>query len=121
MASIVLGPAALDFSGIRAGDLNLVTFTITQAGVPVDLTGKVLTAQVRLNITDPDPAIEAEILITDAVNGAGTIRWDGEEVRTLLAGAAKWSGVWDMQAADPGVDPITLVAGKWSAELDVTR
>jgi hypothetical protein len=42
-------------------------------------------------------------------------------VAALLGGAAKWSGVWDLQFAASGEDPITYAAGKWSAETDVSR
>lgn len=123
MATITFGPAPLDFDGVRAGDRNLVTFSLTMNGTPFDLTGRTLTAQVRSKVNDDAVALVAHIDVTDAATGKGTILWDGEEVRTLLAGALKWTGVWDMQAvsdADP-TDVITLCAGAFTAVLDVTR
>ena len=117
-----LGPACIDIEGIRAGDRNLVTLTLTQGGVPLNLTGLTLTSQVRKKATDPDPAaLEAEVLLTEPVDGKCTLRWPGDDVRTLVNGAAKWTGVWDLQVASGAEDPVTLAAGKWSAETDVTR
>ena len=117
-----LGPACIDIEGVRAGDRNLVTLTLNQGGAPLDLTGLTLTSQVRKKATDPDPAaLTADVIVTDAPNGMCTLRWPGDDVRTLVNGAAKWAGVWDLQVASPPDDPVTLVAGKWSAEADVTR
>jgi len=118
---VPLGPACVDITGVRAGDRNEMAFTITSAGAPVDLTGQTLSAQARKKATDPSPAVTAIITVTDAVAGKGTMRWPGAEVRTSLGTADKWTGVWDLQAGDPASDPVTLVAGKFSAVLDVTR
>jgi hypothetical protein len=120
--TVHLGPACVDIDGVRAGDRNLVTVTLHQAGAPLDLTGLTLTSQVRKKATDVDPpALTADVTVIDAPAGKATVRWPGDDVRTLVNGAAKWAGVWDLQVASPPDDPVTLVAGKWSAEADVTR
>jgi hypothetical protein len=81
-----------------------------------------LTSQVRKKATDVDPpALTAEITVVDAPNGKATLRWPGDDVRALVNGSAKWAGVWDLQVASGPDDPTTVVAGKWSAETDVTR
>jgi hypothetical protein len=117
-----LGPACIDIEGVRAGDRNTVTITLHQGGVPLDLTGLTLTSQVRKKATDVDPpALTAEITVVDAPNGKATLRWPGDDVRALVNGSAKWAGVWDLQVASGPDDPTTVVAGKWSAETDVTR
>src|SRR4051812_18668393 len=119
--TIPLGPAPLDITGVRAGDRNLVSFTIHRNGTAVDLTGLEVTAQARKSAITEEIALTAVVVITDAANGKGTLRWPGDDVRDLLAGAAKWSGVWDLQGASPPEDPITWCAGKFTAEMDVTR
>src|SRR4051794_35836000 len=118
--TIPLGPAPLDITGVRAGDLNLFTFTVHRSGTPVNLTGLEVTAQARKTSISDDIALTAVIVVTDGPAGKGTMRWPGDDVRILLAGSAKWSGVWDLQVATPGEDPVTLVAGKFGAEMDVT-
>lgn len=119
--SVDLGPASLDVSGVRAGDRNLLALTLTEGNRPVDLSGLELTAQVRVKSTDLDAALTAVVTVTDASKGQADLRFPGDDVRDLLAGKASWKGVWDLQLGNGSGDPVTLVAGKWSAEMDVTR
>lgn len=121
-SSINLAPATLDIAGIRAGDRNLIQMTLLSAGVPTDLTGLTLTAQARAVATDSVASLTAEIVITDATGGIFTMQWDGDDVRTLLdaTASASWKGVWDLQlGTEP--DAVTVVAGAFSVDLDVTR
>lgn len=118
---VPLGPARVDITGVRAGDRNLFTITLTQAGTPVDLTDMVVTSQARLKSTDPTPAISAIVEVLDAVAGEISVAWPGDDVITLLAGKAAWSGVWDLQLAPVSGDPYTICAGTFKADMDVTR
>lgn len=121
-SSINLAPATLDIAGIRAGDRNLIEMTLRSGGIPTDLSGVTLTAQARGAATDSSASLTAEIVITDPAAGVFTMRWDGDDVRTLLDGAAaaSWKGVWDLQlGTEP--DAVTVVAGAFSVDLDVTR
>jgi hypothetical protein len=119
--NVSLAPAALDLSGVRAGDRNAITLTLTVDGQPLDLTGFTLAAQARTKITDADVALAAEVEVTDALAGVVALSWPGEDVRTLLGTSASWSGVWDLEVRSVGVEPLTVVAGKIKAEADVTR
>jgi hypothetical protein len=121
MAAIDLSPARLDISGIRAGDRNLITMTLTSGGVPMNLTGKTVAAQARVASNDTGLALAAVVTVTNAATGDISVRWPGPAVSTLLGTAAKWSGVWDLQVTTPSEDPITVVAGSFAAEMDVTR
>jgi len=98
-----------------------MAFSITNGGTPVDLTGQTLSAQARKKITDANPAVTAVVTITDAVNGKGTIRWPGDQVTTSMGGRSSWTGVWDLQVAAGADEVTTLVEGKFSAVMDVTR
>jgi hypothetical protein len=118
---VPLGPPCTDVTGVRAGDLNLITATIRRKGIPVNLTGLTLKAQARKTAVDATVALTAVVTVLDAANGEISIRWPGDAVRTLLAGAAKWSGVWDLEASQPGTDPSTLTEGKITCVSDVTR
>lgn len=121
-ASISLTPPVVNISGVRAGDRNLLNATLSSEGVPVDLTGQVLTAQARKKSTDTEIACSAVVETVDPAAGTVTIRWPGEDVRTMLAGAPTWKGVWDLQMApDENSDAVTLCAGSFAAEMDVTR
>ena len=125
MASSVLvplGPAKVNITGIRAGDRNEMQFTFTSNGGPLDLTGQTLTAQARLKTTSPTAALTAVItIIGSPTAGVARVRWPGDDVRTMLAGKESWSGVWDMQVDNGVDDPVTLAAGTFKAEMDVTR
>lgn len=121
--AINLGPAVVDVAGIRAGDRNLFQLTIRSGGAPIDLTDYVITAQARTTAADPD-ALDADVEITDAVNGKCDVRWPGDAVRTWIGAGTTQKGVWDLQlvnTGDPGSDPWTVIAGSFAAELDVTR
>lgn len=120
MPTVSLAPPVVNLSGIRAGDRNLLTGALVTEGEPVDLTGLTLAAQARKKATDPQVAITAIIEVTDGPGGLITIRWPGEDVRTMLAGAAAWKGVWDLQI-NPDEEALTICAGSFEAETDVTR
>lgn len=119
--TVPLGPAVANLTGVRANDRNLIQVTVYSGGVPMDLTGFTVTAQARKAATDADPAVTAEIEILDAVAGKVSLRWPGADVSTALAGALTFTGVWDLQVSDGVVDPITICAGTFAAESDVTR
>lgn len=117
-----LGPAVVNLTGVRAGDRNEFTMTLTSGGVPVNLTGHTVTAAARKKAEDVDPpACTAVVTVTDAVAGQLTVAWPGDAVRAMLGGAASWAGVWDLQSAPASGDPVTLVAGTLTAVMDVTR
>jgi hypothetical protein len=121
---VSLSPAQLDVTGVRAGDRNLLTIVVKTGGVPMNLTGRTITSQVRARPTDADPpALDAVVAIVDAVAGKLTIRWPGPDVAALLGESASYQGSWDLQVSDTvaGADPITVAAGRWTAEIDVTR
>lgn len=121
MSVVTLGPAPVDIVGIRAGDQNLIEFTITNDGDPMDLTGMIVSAQARSSSTSPDIAVTALVTVTDADAGVLTLRWPGAAITTLLGVKSSWVGVWDLQIGNPGNDPVTVAAGKFAAEMDVTR
>lgn len=113
-------PAAWDLVGVRAGDDRAFLVVVSDGLDPVDLTGMTITSQART--TAPDPVVMLTALVTpdDLAGGSFYLSWDGDEVRSVLAGAASWSGVWDCQLDDAGT-VTTIVAGKITCEMDVTR
>lgn len=117
---VPLGPACVNLDGVRAGDRNLITVTLTSKGTPVNLTGYTVTAQARKKSTDLT-ALSAVIAVDDAVAGKISIRWPGDLVTTLLDGKATWNGVWDLQIDTAGSDPLTVAAGTFGAVMDVAR
>lgn len=120
MSVVTLGPAAVDIVGIRAGDQNLIEMSLTTNGAPMNITGMEVQAQARLTPTSAE-ALTAIITITDAARGVIEVRWPGADVTTLLGTKTSWTGVWDMQIGNPGNDPTTIAAGKFTATMDVTR
>ena len=122
MVAVNLRPATLDLTGIRAGDRNTINVALTSAGAPMDLTGYTISAQARKTPQTADPpAIAADVTVTDAPGGLFTLRWPGDAVRTALADQASWTGVWDLQLDNGTADPWTVVAGAFTADMDVTR
>jgi hypothetical protein len=123
MTVLSFRPAVVTLNGVRAGDRNEFAGRLHQSGVPVDLTAVTLSAQARVAAEAEDPpALEAIVEVTDPpTDGRFTVRWPGEAVRGLLAGAPEWVGVWDLQMANGAGDPVTVMAGGFKAEMDVTR
>lgn len=121
MVVVNFAPAPVDLTGIRAGDRNLMRVTVTSGGAPWDLTGAAVAAQARLSPTDATAALVATCTITDAANGVVEVQWSGTAVRTLLGSAKAWNGVWDLQVTPFGAEPLTVAAGRFQADLDVTR
>jgi hypothetical protein len=121
VTSVSTGPEPLDWT-VYAGDRNRIRFMFQSGGDPWDITGAVLSAQARISATDPTVALTATCEVTEAVSGAATVAWDGEAVRTLLAEAETWVGVWDLQILEEGETlPLTVYRGKLTATMDVTK
>jgi hypothetical protein len=120
VATVQLGPAQVDLAGVRAGDQNALTLTITSKGKPFNLTGKAVAASARASVLD-SVSLDAVIDITNALGGIVTARWPGDAVTQILAGKATWQGVWDLQVQGTGEDAQTLVEGSFTAVMDVTR
>lgn len=119
-ATVPLGPALVNVTGVRAGDRNVFTVTLTSGGEPFDLAGLELTAQARKTSVTPE-ALDAVVEVVDAAAGTFTVRWPGDAVTTWLAGKASVTGVWDLQIDDGSSDPLTVAAGAFGAVMDVTR
>ena len=119
VTAISLAPPKLDLAGIRAGDRNQIQMTLTTGGVPVDLTGVLLTAQARETV-GTEVALTAVCTVTDPTHGVFTMRWPGNAVRDLVAGAPSWTGVWDLQMGTEDTAQ-TILAGSFTADNDVTR
>lgn len=116
-------PESCDWE-VYAGDRNRQQFQFLadDGQAPWDLTGATLRAQARLSATDPTIGLEAAVTIDDPPAGLVTIAWDGEEVRTLLAGEDSWAGEWDLELVEAGQTlPVTPLAGAFTAAMDVTK
>ena len=92
---------------VYAGDANSVSWNLIAAGSPWNLTGATVEAHARKVDTDSVPALVAECVVVAPLAGTVRISWDGESVRTLLAGTSSWSGVYDIQVTMTGGKPET--------------
>jgi hypothetical protein len=120
MVAVPLGPAPVDITGVRAGDLNEFQITLLAGGSKMNVTGMTFTAAARITKIDPT-SLNAVVSITDGPNGIIMVRWPGDAVRTWLGTNVTQKGVWDLQMVSGTDDPLTVCAGDFSAELDVTH
>jgi hypothetical protein len=120
---VSFAPARVDLLGVRAGDRNVMSFAVTKAGVPVDLTGAHVSAQARAKPSSQQIQVSAVVTVDDGTGGTGVLRWPGEAVRdTFPPGVETWKGVWDFQVLWPSdPEPETLIEGVIEFRMDVTR
>lgn len=117
-----LGPAYLPLKGVRAGDQNVMIVELLAGHDPWNTTGAAVSSQAREFPESPTIALQAEVTEIDAAAGLWQVSWPGDKVRSLLDGARKWNGYWDMQVIPAGETlPVTVLDGPFEAEMDVTR
>jgi hypothetical protein len=124
MSKIDLSPEKLDLKGVPAGDdIALVIRFKDSDGTPQDTTGATLAAQVRQSKTADEIELSASVsALTDGSDGEWSVLFSGTDTRTLIAGGASWSGVWDLEVTLAGqVNPRTVLGGRFQIESDVTR
>jgi len=121
MAVIVnFSPTAVDLTGIRAGDRNRMRIVLKSGGASWNLTNHTVAAQARLTPNGTE-VLTAEVFMTDPVNGIVDLEWPGDDLFTLMGLLPAWRGVWDLQVTPNGQEPLTVAAGRFTAEMDVTR
>lgn len=120
---ISLVPKSLDLK-LYAGDgVKLRLNVKDSSGDPVNLTGAV-TAQIRASRAGADPVATFTTEIIDATGGIALISLSGAETRAIHGDpdpVETFQGVWDVQWAAEGAEPVTLFQGNVESKLDVTR
>lgn len=119
MADLIdLSPKLLDLV-IYAGDGVVLRLDVqTPDGQPMDLTG-VIDAQVRVRRDDLLPT--GQFSATSDTPGVVLLQMSGQDTAALINGETTFKGVWDVQWTADGAEPVTLMQGKLTCKLDVTR
>jgi hypothetical protein len=120
MVAVNIGPAVVDLNGIRAGDKNEISVTVSSKGTPLNLTDMQVAAQARSTASSP-VALSAVVTVVDAAAGKVAMSWPGDDVRALMGTTEQWRGVWDLQLGTEDDTAVTVCAGAFVANLDVTR
>src|SRR4051794_27843134 len=95
-SKISLVPSELDME-LYAGDgVELVLSLTDSSGGSLNVTGAVL-AQIRVAVGDMAAAAEFASDITEGATGKVVLSLTGLQTASLIQGAQKFSGVWDMQ------------------------
>jgi|KBSMisStandDraft_5_1062788.scaffolds.fasta_scaffold1680950_1 hypothetical protein len=97
------------YSGDRAAIRLLVE------GGDVDLSTGVLLAQIKTSRADSTAKATFDVAIN--ADGSALLSLTGGDTTAL----GSFSGVWDCQWTPPGGEPVTVVQGKVSCVLDVSR
>jgi|SRR3954447_2847675 hypothetical protein len=117
---ISLIPSVLDLE-LYAGDgVELVLGLTDSSGGPLNVTGTVK-AQVRANRADVTATTEFAADLTEGTVGTVILSLTGIQTASLVQGAAKFEGVWDMQWTVLDGEPVTVLQGKVTCDPDVTR
>lgn len=102
---------------IKIGDTETVTVTRqTSSGTPINITGRVYSAQVRAKPSSSTPLATFNCAIVDATNGIFACTLPASTTAALSPANA----VWDLQEIN-GVVVTTLLSGPAYIEKDVTR
>jgi hypothetical protein len=94
-----------------------MTVTVNDATeTPIPLTGWTYRAQIRKKATDKNVMKSLDVSLDSVVTNRLVLRLSSEEAEGLTA-----SGVWDLELTDPDGTVQTVLAGKVTVILDVTR
>lgn len=117
MATISVLPAKLNYRITRGDDFaDVVTIKEGDPSLPVDVSGRTFTAQLRLTANTADPAV-ADFVIDMTNAASGEVGYSlADTVTDDLAG----NYVWDFQQDTAGVIR-TLMGGSFTVNPDVTR
>ena len=119
-SKISLIPSLLDLE-LYAGDgVQLVLGLTNGSGGPLSVTGAVK-AQIRANRADVAAATEFAADLTNGATGTVILSLTGIQTASLVQGATKFEGVWDMQWTKAGGEPVTVLQGAITCDPDVTR
>lgn len=107
----------------QGADYLLALQFLDANSAPVDLTGYVMTMQVRPTVSDSLVLVElstanGKIVITDPTNGEFQLQLTADDTATLCG-----SGVYDLKMVGPVADPATsrFIQGKVTISSQVTR
>jgi hypothetical protein len=110
----------VDITGVRAGDLNEFQITLLAGGSKMNVTGMTFQASARTTKSDTGH-LDAVVTIVDGPNGIIMVRWPGDNVRAWLSSKESMTGFWDLEMVSGTDDPLTVCAGTFAAEMDVTH
>jgi len=119
MASLSFIPQTLDLA-LYAGDgaaVRIVVRSNREDQDTINVSGS-HEAQIRVNRMDATAVETFNIDDSDAAEGVLILSLTGDQTATLGDG---FKGNWDMQWIAPGAQPLTLIQGKITCVLDVTR
>ena len=106
-------PQALPLE-LYAGDGAAMTLALLDAeSQPLPLEGEVM-AHIRRHRDDSEPLQEFAVTVEDNL---ATLALTGEQTAEL----GEFAGSWDVQWTRNGSEPVTIVQGRATCALDVTR
>ena len=117
---VSLLPQQVDLA-LYAGDGPVLRMTVADSSgdaVPVD---GVVSAQIRTARTDTDALASFAADLSEGDQGIVVLSLTAEQTAGLMTGVEKFSGVWDVEWDPADGEPVTLLQGKVSCVLDVTR
>lgn len=99
---------------VSRGDTDGIPIDIQEGGVAADLTGRTYAAQLRRS-QNSATAIDITVDTTDADTGRLVLRLEPDVTEDLTG-----DYLWDLEQTVGGT-VRTLLKGKWTFDLDVTR
>lgn len=123
---ISLVPQTIDLAFYAGDGVSLTISASDASGAPLDLAQGQLKAQIRQDRFDSDPRVAFTVSLTPTP-GMAVLSLTGVQTAALVQATEGWragtefSGAWDLEWTAIGQQPITIVQGKVTCRLDVTR
>lgn len=118
-----LAPSTLDLE-IYAGDGASLQVKATDANNnPLNITGAVM-AEIRVNKQDPNPPLLSfTVDLSQGATGIINLSLTGAQTATLISGTGNdpFRGYWDCQWTPSSGQPVTLLRGALTCDVDVSR
>jgi hypothetical protein len=120
VATLSLVPQVVSLA-LYAGDGAALRVTVRDTvGAPIDLSGAVA-AQIRGARGDAGSLADFAVDMAAAATGVVVLTLSGAQTAALVNGTGTFRGAYDVEWTPSGSEPVTLVQGDVTCELDVTR
>jgi hypothetical protein len=110
-------PGTCPITFVRGDDWAMTVDVNDSTETPIPLTGWTFRAQIRKKVADKNVLVDLDVTLDSFMTNRLILRLASEDTEVFTT----TSGVWDLELTDPSGTVQTVLAGKVTIILDVTR